>query len=219
MGNEVVPGEFSESLVPAMTNLQNVTRSHSLDTKVTTVVRSGVLANSYPPSAATFEASAGPTMVAIISFLASENCPLLANVYPYFSYASDPTDILLEYAQFTAAEVVVQDGSLSYTNLFDAMMDAFFWAMENSGAGNVDVVVSESGWPHDGNGNVTTPDLAATYSRNYMRHVNDASGGTPKRPSTLIEGDSAAASDCPQPHGSISFYYNYLKSRWVAYVV
>ncbi|GAB4853716.1 hypothetical protein Ancab_017909 [Ancistrocladus abbreviatus] len=140
------------------------------------------------PLATAFEASAGPTMVAIISIIASENSPLLANVYPYFAYASDPTDIRLEYAQFTAAEVVVQDGSLSYTNQFDAMIDAFFWAMENSGAGNLDVVVSESGWPHDGNGNLTTPDLAATYSRNYMRHVNNSSGGTPKRPSTLREG-------------------------------
>lgn len=68
-------------------------------------------------------------------------------------------NIHLDYAQFTATEAVVTDGNLNYYNLFDAMVDAFFSAMEK-GVCDVDVVVSATGWPSDGNGNFTTPNLA-----------------------------------------------------------
>ncbi|CAH2041838.1 unnamed protein product [Thlaspi arvense] len=80
----------------------------------------------------------------------------------------------------------VRDGNLGYQNLFDAIVDAFFSAMEKVGISNVDIVVSESGWPSDGNGVFTTPNLAATYNKNFITHISQ--GGTPKRPNTRIEG-------------------------------
>lgn len=111
----------------------------------------------------------------------------MLNVYPYFAYAADPADIKLEYAQFTATSAVVQDRGLSYFNLFDAMVDAFLWAMEAAGAPGVDVVVSESGWPSAGNGQFTSPELAATYNKNFKEHI-ESNKGTPKRPGASIEG-------------------------------
>ncbi|XP_021866606.2 probable glucan endo-1,3-beta-glucosidase BG4 [Spinacia oleracea] len=187
VGNEVIPGEFSESILPAMQNLQNVLNSNNLGTRATTVVHSAVLGTSFPPSAATFSDSSRPFISGIIQFLSSQNSPLLVNLYPYFPYAADPENIRLDYAQFRAHEPLINDGDLSYSNLLDAMLDAFFSAMEKEGVSDVNIVISETGWPHDGNSNFTTPGLAATYNRNFIHHVHNF-GGTPKRPDALLQG-------------------------------
>ncbi|KAG7602920.1 Glycoside hydrolase superfamily [Arabidopsis thaliana x Arabidopsis arenosa] len=95
--------------------------------------------------------------------------------------------ILLDYATFNTEAIVVQDGSLGYSNMFDAIFDAFVWAMEKEGVKDLPMVVSETGWPSAGNGNITTPDIAGTYNRNFVKHI--ASGkGTPKRPNKGIDG-------------------------------
>ncbi|XP_074267196.1 putative glucan endo-1,3-beta-glucosidase BG4 [Silene latifolia] len=188
VGNEVVPGQFSDGIVPAMQNLQNVLLSHNLQgMRATTVVHMDVLTNTYPPSAATFSEASMPYMTAILQHLQDVGAPLLFNIYPYFVYASNPTDVRLDYAQFTATGPVISDGNLTYMNLFDAMVDSVFWAMEKIGVTDVDLVVSESGWPHDGNGEFTTVDLAGTYNKNYMNHVL-SHVGTPKKPGAYIEG-------------------------------
>uniref|UniRef100_A0A7N2M323 glucan endo-1,3-beta-D-glucosidase n=1 Tax=Quercus lobata TaxID=97700 RepID=A0A7N2M323_QUELO len=56
-----------------------------------------------------FSDNASAYINAIASFLASTKAPLLANVYPYFAYLSDPTDIKLDYALLNSSGVVVQD--------------------------------------------------------------------------------------------------------------
>lgn len=124
------------------------------------MVHSAVLGNSFPPSASTFSDAARSNINGIIQFLSTQNSPLLVNLYPYFAYASDPANIGLDYAQFKSTAPVLQDNDLSYTNLLDAMLDSFFSAMDKEGVTDVNIVISESGWPHDGNGNLTTPDLA-----------------------------------------------------------
>ncbi|CAL8171811.1 unnamed protein product [Prunus armeniaca] len=139
------------------------------------------LASSYPPSNGAFKPEASNVMSAILAFLLARGSPLMINVHPYFAYSSDPTNIHLNYAQFTATSPVVQDGALSYYNLFDATVDAFFAAMEKAGGGGVGVVVSESSWPSDGNGDFTTPELAGTYNRNFLKNIT-SKAGTPKRP-------------------------------------
>ncbi|KAK2974968.1 hypothetical protein RJ640_009127 [Escallonia rubra] len=187
VGNEVIPGEYAGFIVPAMQNLQKILDDKGLaGISITTVVSGQTLANSYPPSAAIFSAEARETLVQVLKFLSAQANPLMINVYPYFAYASDPDNVRLDYAQFTASGPVVVDGSLSYQNLFDAIVDSFFWAMEKEGVTDVELVVSESGWPSAGNGKLTTPELAATYNKNFMEHV--MKNGTPKKPNSYIEG-------------------------------
>ncbi|KAM2291612.1 hypothetical protein ACFX1S_026847 [Malus domestica] len=160
---------------------------HYQSLKVTTVLPATALGVSYPPSAGQFSGEAAGIMASICPFLNYQGSPLMINVYPYFAYASKASDIPLDYAQFTATKPWLQDGNLSYYNLFDATVDAFFSAIEKSGGPDVAVVVSESGWPSAGNGDFTDTELAGTYVRNFVRHIT-SNVGTPKRPGAYIEG-------------------------------
>ncbi|KAK4265631.1 hypothetical protein QN277_026656 [Acacia crassicarpa] len=188
VGNEVVPGNLANYVLPVMLNLQTILDASSLSgISVTTSVPISVLGTSYPPSSSVFSDESKEAMSGILGFLAAQANPLLVNLYPYFAYASDPHNIRLDYTQFSSTNIVVQDGSLGYSNMLDAMIDSFFWAMEKVGIVDVDVVVSESGWPSDGNGDLTTISMAATYNQNFMRRIV-SQAGTPKRPDAFIEG-------------------------------
>ncbi|KAI9077174.1 hypothetical protein K1719_040880 [Acacia pycnantha] len=134
-------------------------------------VATTVLGNSFPPSQSIFSRPIERGHDWDFGVSCNSENPLLVNLYPYFAYASDPKNIRLDYARFSATDIVVQDGSFGYSNLLDAMIDSFYWAMENAGFADVEVVVSESGWPSDGNGDLTTVSLAATYNQNFVRRI------------------------------------------------
>ncbi|XP_062230894.1 glucan endo-1,3-beta-glucosidase GII-like [Phragmites australis] len=179
VGNEVEDGA-AQSILPAMQNLEGaLAAAGHASIKVSTAVRLDVITNSSPPSHGEF---GKPYMGGIARFLASTGAPLLANVYPYFAYSDNPGDISLNYALFLPGTTVKDDGNgLIYTNLFDAMVDSIYAALEKVEAPNVMVVVSESGWPSAG-GTATSVQNAQTYNQNLINH---AVQGTPKRPGAL----------------------------------
>uniref|UniRef100_A0ACD5XE14 Uncharacterized protein n=1 Tax=Avena sativa TaxID=4498 RepID=A0ACD5XE14_AVESA len=177
VGNEVSGGD-TQLILPAMKNVNAALSAAGLGgIKVSTAVQSGVTAG-YPPSQGTFSAShMGP----IAQYLATTGAPLLANIYPYFSYVGNQASIDIKYALFTSSGTVVQDGSNAYQNLFDALVDTFYSALGSAGAGNVKIVVSESGWPSAG-GTAASAANAQTYNQNLINHVGK---GTPKRPGAI----------------------------------
>ncbi|KAJ9139651.1 hypothetical protein P3X46_030364 [Hevea brasiliensis] len=167
VGNEVHPGDANAKYVlPAMQNVHNAIVAANLQDqiKVSTAIDTTLLGISYPPSNDSFT-------------------PLLANIYPYFSYTNDPQSISLEYALFTEAGIVVTDGQYGYQNLFDALLDSLYSALEKAGSPNLQIVVSESGWPSEG-GDVATVNNAGTYYRNLINHVKQ---GTPKKSGQAVE--------------------------------
>ncbi|QHO37740.1 hypothetical protein HN51_004287 [Arachis hypogaea] len=185
VGNEVRPVGDSTSwmaqyVLPAIQNVYQAIRAQGLhdQIKVSTAIDMSLLGNSFPPSQASFRADVRSYLDLIIGYLVYAGAPLLTNIYPYFSYKDNPRDISLPYAIFTSPNVVVQDGQYGYQNLFDAMLDAVHAAIDNTGIGFVEVVVSESGWPSSGDFGATY-DSAQIYLDNLIRHVN---GGTPRRP-------------------------------------
>ncbi|KAK1392240.1 Acidic class II 1,3-beta-glucanase [Heracleum sosnowskyi] len=189
VGNEVDPNNGATSryvnyVLPAMKNVHDAIVAAGLQNqiKVSTATYSGVTSG-FPPSQGSFQDSAKGFMDPIIRFLAQNNLPLLANIYPYFSYLGTPQGNL-RYALFTSPNVIVFDGSRVYWNLFDALMDTMYSAVERSGGPNIEIIVSESGWPSAG-GTEATVENAGTYTRNLINHVKN--NGTPKRPGKLIE--------------------------------
>ncbi|CDO98259.1 unnamed protein product [Coffea canephora] len=189
VGNEVLPNfDNAKYILPAMENLQNAIIAAGLQDqiKVSTATYTALLAVSSPPSQGSFGNDSKLFMKPIINFLVQNNAPLLVNIYPYFGYIGDPANIGLEYALFTSPGIVVQDGLLGYQNLFDAMLDAHYTALEREEGGNtVEIVVSETGWPSEGS-SASSVENAGTYYKNLINHVKGGSG-TPRRPGKAIE--------------------------------
>ncbi|KAI4348652.1 hypothetical protein L6164_009351 [Bauhinia variegata] len=191
VGNEVEPGEaYAQSIFPSMQNIQNAINAAGLGNqiKVSTAIKTDAVQESYPPSKGYFRHDYREAYLdKVIGFLRSNGSPLLVNVCPFFGYFFDKNNIRLDYALFTAPSVVVHDNatSLDYQNLFDAIVDATYAALEKAGGESIDIVVSETGWPSSGGEADTTIDNARTYNTNLVGHVRDH--GTPKKPDKLVE--------------------------------
>uniref|UniRef100_A0A0C9RKW9 TSA: Wollemia nobilis Ref_Wollemi_Transcript_13084_1284 transcribed RNA sequence n=1 Tax=Wollemia nobilis TaxID=56998 RepID=A0A0C9RKW9_9CONI len=188
VGNEVLVdnAQYASYLVSAMNNIQTAIESANLQNiKVSTPHATTVIGTAFPPSQGTFSDSVKDTMNSVLQFLDAHGSPFMANVYPYFSYTGNEGTISLDYALFRSTSPVVTDGDLSYTYLFDAMVDTLLSAMGSLGHGSLPIVITESGWPSAG-GDAATVENAQTYNNNLIKHVL-SSAGTPKRPGTSIE--------------------------------
>ncbi|MCO5600304.1 hypothetical protein L7F22_060834 [Adiantum nelumboides] len=188
VGNEVLTQatQYSQYLNPAIQNVYNALKAASLDTgiHVSTAHAMDVIdsAHAFPPSAGTFAGGIQADMNSILDFLSQTGAPFLANVYPFFTYIGSQ-DIDLKYALFQQTAGADDTGNgLHYSNLFDAQVDTLIAAMEASGHSDIPVVVTESGWPHQGQDSATVENAQA-YNVNLVAHVPM---GTPKRPNTLI---------------------------------
>ncbi|XP_048324862.2 glucan endo-1,3-beta-glucosidase isoform X2 [Ziziphus jujuba] len=180
VGNEVhLKGAETKYLLPAMENIQSAISAANLQDqiKVSTAIHTGLLENTFPPSNSLFTEAASSFMNPIVTFLVNNGSPLLANIYPYYSRIANPQGVSLEYALITYPGTMVRDTNLNYQNLFDAMVDAVYAALERAGGQNLWVVVAETGWPSKGGIDASVAN-AETYYKNLIDHVKN---GTPKR--------------------------------------
>ncbi|CAF1934151.1 hypothetical protein Bca52824_066401 [Brassica carinata] len=189
VGNEILGGttvELWEVLFPAAKNVYSALRRLGLHTRVEVLHtrRLAVFANSYPPSACTFRDDVVPFMKPLLAFFWQIGSPFYINAYPFLAYKSDPSHIDLNYALFEHSDGIYDAKTkLRYDNMFDAMVDASYAALEKAGFPKVPVIVSETGWASKGDADEAgaTVKNAITYNRNLRKRLNKRKG-TPYRP-------------------------------------
>ncbi|CAL0311815.1 unnamed protein product [Lupinus luteus] len=185
VGNEVIPGQFANDLPQAMQNVHDAITSIGLNnTKVTTSMFMLGLESTYPPSSGAFKSEIVEVMKSVTAFLAKTGAPLMANVYPYFAYKSNPKDVSIDYAMFQTNNPII-DGGLKYFSLFDAMVDSIYAALEKIGARNVPLIIGETGWPSAGSDPYTSKEKAKLYNQNLLNYLNSGKG-TPRRPGQVL---------------------------------
>lgn len=180
-------------LVSAMQFIHSALVASNLDSqiKVSTPHSSSIIIDSFPPSQAFFNRTWDPVMVPLLKFLQSTGSYLMLNVYPYYDYMQSNSVIPLDYALFRPLppnkEAVDANTLLHYTNVFDAVVDAAYFAMSYLNFTNVPIVVTESGWPSKGDSSESdaTLDNANTYNSNLIKHVLNNTG-TPKHPGVAV---------------------------------
>ncbi|XP_051152433.1 glucan endo-1,3-beta-glucosidase 13 [Andrographis paniculata] len=187
VGAEVTeaPGNVSAMVVPAMRNVLTSLKKAGLHRKikVSSTHSLGVLSRSFPPSAGAFSSRYASFLRPMLEFLAENESPFMANLYPYYAYRDSSSNISLDYALFkSSSEVIDSNTGLLYTNMFDAQIDAINFALMALNFRTIRVMVTETGWPSKGSPKETaaTVDNAQTYNTNLIRHVvNDT--GTPAK--------------------------------------
>lgn len=195
VGSEVLTAlpNAAPVLVSALKFIHSALVASNLDghIKVSTPHSSSIILDSFPPSQAFFNRSWDPVMVPLLKFLQSTGSYLMLNVYPYYDYMQSNGVIPLDYALFRPLppnkEAVDANTLLHYTNVFDAVVDAAYFAMSYLNITNIPVVVTESGWPSKGDSKEpdATVDNANTYNSNLIKHVLNNTG-TPKHPGIAV---------------------------------
>lgn len=119
----------------------------------------------------------------MLQFLRDTQTPFMVNPYPYFSF--DPANIGLALFQ---PNLGLNDPRthLTYTNQFDALIDAVHSAMKAIGFADVDLAFGETGWPTNCDSPVCSPANAASYNGGLVRHVVSGKG-TPLLPNQRFE--------------------------------
>ncbi|KAH0467710.1 hypothetical protein IEQ34_002743 [Dendrobium chrysotoxum] len=179
VGNEVLnsgDSSLSSLLLPAMQNLHAAIAAapSAASVKVSTVHSMAVLSQSDPPSAGAFHSDLAGILQPILQFLRDNNSPFMINPYPYFAYRSDPRPETLTFCLFQPGPARYDPGSgISYSNMFDAQVDAIRAALRAAGFAGQEVVVAETGWPYKGDDNEVGASVenARAYNGNLVAHL------------------------------------------------
>ncbi|XP_047307815.1 glucan endo-1,3-beta-glucosidase 5-like [Impatiens glandulifera] len=188
VGNEpflrTYKGEFLQTTLPALENIQAalIKAGLSQQVKITVPLNADVYqTESNLPSGGDFRPDIRDLMINIISFLSTNGAPLTINIYPFLSLYADP-HFPVDYAFFSGGNSApVVDGSVTYTNVFEANFDTLIWALEKNGFSSMPVIVGEVGWPTDGDINANKEN-ARRFNQGLLEHIANGQG-TPKRPS------------------------------------
>ncbi|XP_031406377.1 probable glucan endo-1,3-beta-glucosidase A6 [Punica granatum] len=198
VGNEVLSStldqdrELWRDLVPAMRRIRASLRAKGIRTiKVSTPLAMDVVESTFPPSSAKFRSDISESvMEPLLRFLNGTRSHFFVDVYPYFPWSGDPTNIDLDFALLQGNYTYTDPGSrLVYTNLLDQMLDSITFAMSKLGYEKIPLVIAETGWPNGGDLDQSGVNVhnAAIYNRNLIKKLTaKPPSGTPARPGVNI---------------------------------
>lgn len=197
VGNEILSSYSNTqtwyNLVPAMIKIKHSLKALGIHkVKVGTSSAMDVLESSFPPSNGTFRVDiSGRVIKPMLQFLNRTKSFFFLDVYPYFPWSTDPVNIKLDYALSESKNFTYTDpgSGLTYTNLFDQMVDAVIFAMKRLGYPDVRIWIAETGWPNDGDFDQIGCNIynAATYNRNIVKKLTSVPPiGTPARPGRVV---------------------------------
>ncbi|KVI01313.1 glucan endo-1,3-beta-glucosidase 5-like [Cynara cardunculus var. scolymus] len=173
---------FTNATLPAVQNIQAALIKAGLgrQVKVTVPLNADVYESSSAgvPSEGNFRADIHDLMISIVQFLSDNAAPITINIYPFLSLYADP-HFPIDFAFFSGTNAPVVDGSVSYTNVFDANYDTLVWALEKNGFSSMPIIVGEIGWPTDGDSNANLQ-YARKFNQGLMSRIIRGQG-TPKR--------------------------------------
>jgi len=115
----------------------------------------------------------------------------MLNAYPYYGYTKGDGIFPIEYALFRplspVKQIVDPNTLFHYNSMFEAMVDATYYAIEAFNFNNIPIVITETGWPSFGA--VNEPDAteknAETYNNNLILRVLNGSG-PPSQPKIAL---------------------------------
>ncbi|XP_027166067.1 probable glucan endo-1,3-beta-glucosidase A6 [Coffea eugenioides] len=183
------------NLVPAMRRILDSVRSHNIhNIKVGTPLAMDILESTFPPSSGKFRSDIphDQVIIPLLQFLNQTKSYFFLNVFPYFTWSANPTNVSLDLALFRGdknSSYRDPESGLIYTNLLDQMLDSVLFASKKLGLDHVALAISETGWPHAGD--IDQPGAnrynAATYNRNLVHRMSAKPPiGTPARPGVFI---------------------------------
>ncbi|KAG4144305.1 hypothetical protein ERO13_D05G028300v2 [Gossypium hirsutum] len=177
------PDNTANLVVPAMRNVVSALKSANLQgkIKVSTPLSFGVLSKSFPPSEGAFNSGYENVLRLLLDFLEENQSPFMVNLYPIYAIGDSSLDAVLFKSPSTI--FVDQNTGLSYKNIFDAQLDAVFYAianlnfrttrnafdaqpdtvhftLANTNSRINDIIVTETGWPTHG----SRPPHASTHN-------------------------------------------------------
>jgi hypothetical protein len=194
VGNEVLGGTdpgLAEALVGAVLNVHDALVMLRLADKIelSTPHSEAVFAISYPPSTCVFKDDLMTYLRPLLDFFAKTGAPFYVNAYPFLAYMSDPEHIDINYALFKRnSGIIDQKTGLHYDNMFEAQVDAAYFALEAAGYPGMEVRVAETGWASAGDPTEAGADMvnAVIYNRNLRKRLF-LRKGTPHRPDSVLK--------------------------------
>ncbi|TYJ26468.1 hypothetical protein E1A91_A07G121400v1 [Gossypium mustelinum] len=194
MGNEVFKTydhQLWSNLLPAMQTVYNALVDLGLDKQVTVTSAHSldILSISFPPSAGSFRQDLGEYLHGILNFHAEVKSPFLINAYPYFAYKDNPNEVPLDYVLFQSNQGTVDPiTNLKYDNMLYAQVDAVYSAIKAMGHTDIEVRISETGWPSRGDDDEAgaTPENAGLYNGNLLKRIEEKQS-TPAKPNVPVD--------------------------------
>ncbi|KAK3009247.1 hypothetical protein RJ639_015119 [Escallonia herrerae] len=174
--------QFYPFVVGAASNIQTAVIKANLENKVKVVVPCSYDAfqsDSGLPSKGHFRSDVNKTMIELLMFLNKHRSPFFVTISPFLSHYQNK-NISLDFALMKETARSHNDSHKIYKNNFDLIYDTLVTALLTGGSPQIDIVISQIGWPTDGAANATSS-TAEVFMKNLMDHLHTKTG-TPLRP-------------------------------------